>query len=347
MYDPTVFDPQADVARQQAMMGIDEGIYRQRGVSQAFRQTPQTDQFGGNQAQAIAGAAIGDASRQRGLSDFEWGLAEADMRARQQGSESLANIQTQQRQTMATRQAGLAEADMAYQAEKSSRQQAIIGSVVGMAGSWLIDGGASKLKGGALSLVNTLSGNTNTAPGFSTEIPEMAMSSSDLLGQLRGSPPSMNSVGDANLERDFSGEGLSAFEKAPVSAPAQAPPPSMSGNTVTPQIPDIEPLGDMGFAPEASPVTDADIQAFQAMVTEQYPDITQDEYEQLFVEFQQSRMPEVNLSGGTGSVSDLFGAYGRAASNFWGAIPRAIQASGASRQQRERQEFEQFLKNRR
>lgn len=127
-FDPTVFDPQLDVARQQATQGIDEDVYRRNVLNQLFRPV-DASVYGGNQAAAIAGTASVDASRAQAMGQFEGGLAMQDIAARQAGTERVGQLQSQQLQTQAQRDAYTDMIRAEYSAEVDSRRQLLGASV--------------------------------------------------------------------------------------------------------------------------------------------------------------------------------------------------------------------------
>lgn len=175
-FDPTVFDPQLDVARQQATQGIDEDVYRRNVLNQLFRPV-DASVYGGNQAAAIAGTASVDASRAQAMGQFEGGLAMQDIAARQAGAERLGQLQSQQLQTQAQRDAYTDVIRSEYAAEVDSRRQLLGASVakfgieaMGGAGAigGAIGGGLSALKDKAEVGIAGLRGMFNVIP---TEVP--------------------------------------------------------------------------------------------------------------------------------------------------------------------------------
>jgi hypothetical protein len=104
-----------------------------------------------------------NAAQARGMMDMETRFGIADQQARLQGQQALGQIQSQQLQTAAMRDAAISEADMMYEAERSSRRQALAGTAIGL-GTMAAMGSFPGLKGGALQLINMLSGGT-PAPG--------------------------------------------------------------------------------------------------------------------------------------------------------------------------------------
>jgi hypothetical protein len=166
MYDPSVYNPQADQFRRQASQGIEDDLLREDFLGQLYRQQPQLSAFGGNQAAAIAGTQLGDLGRTSAISDFERNLATQELQAMERGRQGLAGVQSQQLQVQGQRDAAIAEADMTYQAEKSSRRQALLGQAInlgaiGMTGAFAP--GMAALKGSGLGALNALQGNTSTS----------------------------------------------------------------------------------------------------------------------------------------------------------------------------------------
>jgi hypothetical protein len=165
MYDPSVYTPQADQFRRQASQGIEDDLLREDFLGQLYRQQPQLSAFGGNQAAAIAGTQLGDLGRTSAISDFERNLATQELQAMERGRQGLAGVQSQQLQVQGQRDAAIAEADMTYQAERSSRRQALLGQAInlgaiGMTGAFAP--GMAALKGSGLGALNALQGNTSS-----------------------------------------------------------------------------------------------------------------------------------------------------------------------------------------
>lgn len=166
MYDPSILNPQADVFRRQASQGINDDIIREDFLAQLNRQSPNLSAFGGNQAAAIAGSQVSDTARMGAISDFERNLSVQELEAMERGRVGLANVQTQQLQTQAQQEAAISEAEMMYEAERSSRRQALLGQAInlgaiGMTGAF--KPGFDAIKGSGLGLFNTLKGNTSTS----------------------------------------------------------------------------------------------------------------------------------------------------------------------------------------
>jgi uncharacterized protein YjiS (DUF1127 family) len=168
MYDPNVFNPQRQAATQQATQGINTNLPRTAALSQLGRIQNDGDIFGGNAGRMVGAMGEQNAAMTRSLAGMETQLGLADQQARMQGRQALANVQSQQLQTAATRDAAVTEADMMYEAEKSSRRFALVGAGIGLGAAAI---GSGAFKGGALSLFNKLTGADGIPEGASMDIP--------------------------------------------------------------------------------------------------------------------------------------------------------------------------------
>lgn len=150
-FDPSVFDPQLDVAREQATQGIDEGLYRRNVLNQLFRPV-DASVYGGNQAAAIAGTASVDASRAQAMGQFEGNLAMQDAAMRQAGAQQFGQLQSQQLQTQGQRDAYMDVARAEYSAEVDDRRR-LLGTSVAKFGIEAAGGAGAigKALGGKLS----------------------------------------------------------------------------------------------------------------------------------------------------------------------------------------------------
>jgi hypothetical protein len=164
LYDPNVFAPQREMASRQATMGIDQGGIRSGALAQLSRVDNDADIFGGSAGRMVGMMGQQNLAQGRNITDMETRLGIADQQARLQGQQQLAEVQSRQLQTGAMRDAAMTEADMMYQAERSSRRQALAGTAIGL-GTMGAMGMFPGLKGGALALINKLTGATGLPEG--------------------------------------------------------------------------------------------------------------------------------------------------------------------------------------
>jgi hypothetical protein len=193
-YDPSVMAPQRQAAERQASQGIDTGAVRGSALSQLGRIQPDMDMYGGQAGRGVGMMGQQNLGMARGLVDMETQLGLADQQARMQGRQATADIQGQQAQIGAQREAAMTESDMMYEAEVSSRRQGLAGTAIGL-GTLAGMGAFPGLKGGALKLVNLLSGNTSTPEGLAGnaggDFTEAIDTGASFLQRQRGSQPSM------------------------------------------------------------------------------------------------------------------------------------------------------------
>jgi hypothetical protein len=164
LYDPNVFAPQREMASRQATMGIDQGGIRSGALAQLSRIDNDADIFGGSAGRMVGMMGQQNLAQGRNITDMETRLGIADQQARLQGQQQLAEVQSRQLQTGAMRDAAMTEADMMYQAERSSRRQALAGTAIGL-GTMGAMGMFPGLKDGALALINKLTGATGLPEG--------------------------------------------------------------------------------------------------------------------------------------------------------------------------------------
>jgi hypothetical protein len=164
LYDPNVFAPQREMASRQATMGIDQGGIRSGALAQLSRVDNDADIFGGSAGRMVGMMGQQNLAQGRNITDMETRLGIADQQARLQGQQQLAEVQSRQLQTGAMRDAAMTEADMMYQAERSSRRQALAGTAIGL-GTMGAMGMFPGLKDGALALINKLTGATGLPEG--------------------------------------------------------------------------------------------------------------------------------------------------------------------------------------
>jgi hypothetical protein len=165
LYDPNVFAPQRQMASRQATMGIDQGGIRSGALAQLSRIDNDADIFGGSAGRMVGMMGQQNLAQGRNITDMETRLGIADQQARLQGQQQLAEVQSRQLQTGAMRDAAMTEADMMYQAERSSRRQALAGTAIGLGTM----GAMGKFKG-LQSLLGTLTSKTPATPRISTEL---------------------------------------------------------------------------------------------------------------------------------------------------------------------------------
>lgn len=137
LYDPSIYNPQRDIGRRRMLEGAQPEIRaaRESALSQMFAPDMDTTMYGGRSATAIASSQSMDFGRSRVLSDLEGRFALADIEARRSGEQTYADALSRQRQTAATRESQLHQADMMYEAERSARRQALGRTVLGVAGT--------------------------------------------------------------------------------------------------------------------------------------------------------------------------------------------------------------------
>lgn len=144
-YDPNVLNPQIGVAKQQAVQGIDEGMYRRNVVNELFRPV-STAAYGGNQSAAIAGTSAQDMARTRAMGQFESQMAIQDSSVKQAGAERVGQVQSSQLQLQGQRDAYTSQVNAEFEAEKDSRRRqlgtALVGFGIQAAGGPLAIGGA-------------------------------------------------------------------------------------------------------------------------------------------------------------------------------------------------------------
>jgi hypothetical protein len=129
-YDPSTLNPMRDYAQSVATQGVDTNRYR-RSALESLSQDPNLEMAGGRAATAMGIASEMDSNRAGAISQFEANLMDADLSARQQGREQLANIQSQQRSIAGTREAALNQIDANYEAELSARRRTLGVAAVG------------------------------------------------------------------------------------------------------------------------------------------------------------------------------------------------------------------------
>lgn len=132
-FDPGALTPTVELFRERAAEGVPEGIeniQRAKAVERLFR-PQELEIFGGNQARAIAGAEAQNIASQQAFGEFERGLSEAEISARLQGEQQLAQAESQVRQIESQREAAIKEAELMGEAEKQRRRQAGTAAAIG------------------------------------------------------------------------------------------------------------------------------------------------------------------------------------------------------------------------
>jgi hypothetical protein len=198
-FDPSVFDPQLDVAREQATQGIDENLYRRNVLNQLFRPVDGSV-YGGNQAAAIAGTASVDASRAQAMGQFEGNLAMQDATMRQAGAQQVGQLQSQQLQTQAQREGYMDAIRAEYSAEVDNRRR-LLGTSVAKFGIEAAGGAGAIGK----ALGGKLSGGMGALKSLFANVPEVDFSS---LPDVPMGMEGMKDFADSSWDTTFLGKGM-------------------------------------------------------------------------------------------------------------------------------------------
>jgi len=338
MYNPAVFNPQRAEASRMATQGIDVGSVRQNMLGQLNRVQPDTDIYGGNAARGMGMTQSMNANRMSAISGMEGQLGLADQQARTQGRQALAGIQSQQLQTGAMRDAAMSEADMMYEAERSSRRQALGGTALTL-GTMGAMGMFPGIKGGALQLLNMLSGNAPGAEdGFepSTAMPDMSALQSPALQAIRDRS-GLNRQDDINAIFDRIDQ---PFERP---APVASTQPTAQATAQTTPLAEIAATATQIEAPEPDMV-DPSIGFFDGQFSPE-SQMTREEYDQLRREFAMSQVrnpvDQSMLSWGR-NISNVLDIPNRMAQPITMGILNAQQR----REQAREQQFQEFVRRR-
>jgi hypothetical protein len=132
-------------ASQRAVEGMGqaaEGNIREQASQQLFRR-PDMSVVGGSQAGAIGMASEQNQMALDTLANVELGIEQGNVQARMAGQEAEAQVTAEQSRLQAIQKAAVRQADMEFEAERSSRRQELFAGALGLGAAFAPQIGAA------------------------------------------------------------------------------------------------------------------------------------------------------------------------------------------------------------